>query len=152
MRTGARALMATLGGVWTEEQAREKLLWNCDQWARHGHGQWLFFLNPSVVALTLVGNRRPERVMQKLGFSFEAEITHAGLPHVLYRLAHPGQGVERSVDLSGGPPSAHPDGTAPGVDPSLRGSPLSSVRPVDIPLGTGNSPSSGAHTTKSPSP
>ena len=101
-------LMATQGGAWAEEQAREKLLWNCDQWARHGHGQWLFFLNPSVVALTLVGNRRPERVMQKLGFSFEAEITHAGLPHVLYRLAHPGHGVERSVDLPGGPPSAHP--------------------------------------------
>jgi [ribosomal protein S5]-alanine N-acetyltransferase len=157
------ALMATLGGTWTEEQAREKLLWNCDQWARHGHGQWLFFLKdggalvgrsgirkmvvngkeevelgyavlpelwgksfapemggkalevafesfhyPSVVAFTLVGNRRSERVIQRLGFSFEAEIIHAGLPHVLYRLAHSRQGVERSVGLPGDPPGAHP--------------------------------------------
>ena len=142
-------LMATLGGVWTEEQAREKLRWNCDQWEQHGHGQWLFSLEgagtfvgrcgirklvvngreevelgyavmpalwgngfaaemaraalqvafdsfhyPSVVAFTLVDNRRSERVMQRLGFSFEAEIVHAGLPHVLYRLAHPGQAAE----------------------------------------------------------
>lgn len=156
------ALMATLGGTWTEEQAGEKLLWNCDQWTRHGHGQWLFFLKdggalvgrsgirrmvvngreevelgyavlpelwgngfatemggkglevafeslqyPSVVAFTLVGNSRPERVIQKLGFSFEAEIIHAELPHVLYRILHPGRGAERSDDQPGGPPGAH---------------------------------------------
>jgi ribosomal-protein-alanine N-acetyltransferase len=145
-------LMATLGGTWTEEQAREKLLWNCDQWARHGHGQWIFFLKeegalvgrggirrmvvnekeevelgyavlperwgmgfapemgtkalavafdifhyPSVVAFTLLDNRRSERVMQKLGFSFEAKIIHAGLPHVLYRLRHPGHEFARAM-------------------------------------------------------
>jgi RimJ/RimL family protein N-acetyltransferase len=146
------ALMATLGGAWTEEQAREKFLWNCDQWARHGHGQWIFLLKdggalvgrcgirrmvvnekeevelgyavlpelwgkgfapemgrkalavafdafhyPSVVAFTLLDNHRSERVMQKLGFSREAEILHAGLPHVLYRLVHPDRKVARSA-------------------------------------------------------
>lgn len=144
-------LMATLGGVWTEAQAREKLLWNCRQWEQNGHGQWLFFLKstgefvgrcgirrmvidekeeielgysvvptlwgqglatemgdkalrvsfdhfsyPSVVAFTLVGNDRSLRVMRKLGFSFEAEIIHAGRPHVLYRRRNSKQGVERN--------------------------------------------------------
>ncbi len=142
-------LMATLGGVWTEAQAREKLLWNCGQWEQHGHGQWLFFLkstaecvgrcgirkmavnqkeeielgysvvptvwgqglatemgdralrvsfdhfsHPSVVAFTLVDNDRSVRVMHKLGFSFEAEIIHAGRPHVLYRRRNPSSVVE----------------------------------------------------------
>jgi RimJ/RimL family protein N-acetyltransferase len=40
-----------------------------------------------IVAYTLVGNRASRRVMDKLGFQFEREIEHAGLPHVLYRLA-----------------------------------------------------------------
>jgi len=137
-------LTATLGGVWTEAQAREKLLWNCQQWEQNGHGQWLFFLKgtgafvgrcglrrmmandreeielgysvlpklwgngfatemgetalhvaferfnyPSVVAFTLVRNERSIRVMQRLGLSFDATITHAGQPHVLYRRTNP---------------------------------------------------------------
>ena len=40
----------------------------------------------SVVALTLPSNERSLRVMAKLGMTYEADITHAGLPHVLYRL------------------------------------------------------------------
>jgi RimJ/RimL family protein N-acetyltransferase len=47
------------------------------------------FHYPSVVAFTLLDNRRSERVMQKLGFQFEATILHAGAPHVLYRLWNP---------------------------------------------------------------
>ena len=39
-----------------------------------------------VVAFTLPANRASLRVMQKLGFEYEREIEHAGLPHVLYRL------------------------------------------------------------------
>jgi RimJ/RimL family protein N-acetyltransferase len=35
--------MATLGGVWTEAQARGRLEWNCRHWEQNGHGQWLFF-------------------------------------------------------------------------------------------------------------
>jgi RimJ/RimL family protein N-acetyltransferase len=137
-------LMATLGGVWSEAQAREKLEWNCRHWEQSGHGQWLFFLKdgacfvgrcgirmmtvnakeevelgysvmpdlwgqgfatemgatalhvafeqfgyPSVVAFTLVNNGPSERVMRKLGFSFEDHIIHAGHPHVLYRRHNP---------------------------------------------------------------
>jgi ribosomal-protein-alanine N-acetyltransferase len=40
---------------------------------------------PAVVALALPDNLTSRRVMDKSGFSFEREITHAGLPHVLYR-------------------------------------------------------------------
>jgi RimJ/RimL family protein N-acetyltransferase len=39
-----------------------------------------------VVAFTLPDNLRSRRVMDKLGFAFEREVEHAGLPHVLYRL------------------------------------------------------------------
>jgi len=144
-RMGADArLMATLGGVWTEAQAREKLEWNCRLWEQNGHGQWLFFMKdsgrfvgrcgirkmivnakeevelgysvmpelwgqgfapemgvtalhvgfgqfryPSVVAFTLESNGPSERVMRKLGFSFEDHINHAGQRHVLYRRHNP---------------------------------------------------------------
>ncbi len=47
------------------------------------------FNYPSVVAFTLVENKPSERVMQKLGFRFEATITHAGQAHVLYRRRNP---------------------------------------------------------------
>jgi RimJ/RimL family protein N-acetyltransferase len=47
----------------------------------------------SVVAMTLPANTQSRRVMEKLGMTFEADITNAGLPHVLYRLRR----VDRSV-------------------------------------------------------
>jgi len=40
---------------------------------------------PDVVAFTLHDNRASVRVMEKLGFEYEKDVTHAGLPHVLYR-------------------------------------------------------------------
>ena len=39
----------------------------------------------SVVAFTLPSNAASRRVMDKLGMTFERDITHADLPHVLYR-------------------------------------------------------------------
>jgi ribosomal-protein-alanine N-acetyltransferase len=39
-----------------------------------------------IVSYTLPDNVASRRVMEKLGFAFEREIEHAGLPHVLYRL------------------------------------------------------------------
>ena len=39
-----------------------------------------------VVAFTLPDNLASRRVMEKLGFEFERDISHAGRPHVLYRL------------------------------------------------------------------
>ena len=145
-------LMATLGGVWTDAVAREKLEWNCRQWEQHGHGQWLFFMKdssrfvgrcgirkmvvnakeeielgysvlpelwgqgfapemggaalqiafgqfgyPSVVAFTVVNNAASERVMQKLGFSFEYHIIHAGQRHVLYRRQNPNTAMQATT-------------------------------------------------------
>ncbi|MGL5941193.1 MAG: GNAT family N-acetyltransferase [Waterburya sp.] len=43
------------------------------------------FNYPSVVGYTLIDNKRSQRVMEKIGFSFESNIVHANLPHVLYR-------------------------------------------------------------------
>jgi RimJ/RimL family protein N-acetyltransferase len=40
----------------------------------------------SVVAFTLPSNAASIRVMEKLGMTYERDITHADLPHVLYRL------------------------------------------------------------------
>ena len=42
---------------------------------------------PDLVAFTLTGNAASRRVMERLGFAFERDIEHAGLPHVLYRLS-----------------------------------------------------------------
>jgi [ribosomal protein S5]-alanine N-acetyltransferase len=39
-----------------------------------------------VVAFTLTTNRASRRVMEKVGMHYERDITHAGLPHVLFRL------------------------------------------------------------------
>ncbi len=38
-----------------------------------------------LVAFTLPDNAASRRVMEKAGFSYERDILHAGLPHVLYR-------------------------------------------------------------------
>jgi [ribosomal protein S5]-alanine N-acetyltransferase len=40
----------------------------------------------AVVAMTLPASEPSRRVMEKLGMTFERDITNAGLPHVLYRL------------------------------------------------------------------
>jgi [ribosomal protein S5]-alanine N-acetyltransferase len=42
-----------------------------------------------IVAFTLPTNVASRRVMEKAGFEFEADIVHAGLPHVLYRRHRP---------------------------------------------------------------
>jgi RimJ/RimL family protein N-acetyltransferase len=41
---------------------------------------------PEVVSFTLPENAASRRVMEKAGLAFDRDITHAGLPHVLYRL------------------------------------------------------------------
>ena len=40
-----------------------------------------------LVCFTLTTNRASQRVMEKVGFKYERDIVHAGLPHVLYRIA-----------------------------------------------------------------
>jgi RimJ/RimL family protein N-acetyltransferase len=40
---------------------------------------------PQIVAFTMPHNVASRRVMKKTGFTFEREIVHAALPHVLYR-------------------------------------------------------------------
>jgi RimJ/RimL family protein N-acetyltransferase len=40
-----------------------------------------------VIAYTHTGNEASQAVMHKLGMTYEAEFEHAGLPHVLHRLA-----------------------------------------------------------------
>ena len=41
----------------------------------------------ALVSFTLPDNVASRRVMEKAGIAFDRDITHAGLPHVLYRLA-----------------------------------------------------------------
>lgn len=41
----------------------------------------------SVVAFTLTDNAPSRRVMEKLGMTYERDIVHADLPHVLYRVS-----------------------------------------------------------------
>jgi [ribosomal protein S5]-alanine N-acetyltransferase len=39
-----------------------------------------------LVCFTLPTNLASRRVMEKAGFTYEREVMHAGLPHVLYRI------------------------------------------------------------------
>ena len=39
----------------------------------------------TIIAYTLNDNARSRRLLDRLGFSYEREIEHAGLPHALYR-------------------------------------------------------------------
>ena len=41
---------------------------------------------PDLVAFTMPHNTASRRVMEKLGFTYERDVVHADLPHVLYRL------------------------------------------------------------------
>lgn len=45
-----------------------------------------------VVAYTLSDNEASQRVMLRLGMTYERDIDHVGLPHVLYRLSRPRAG------------------------------------------------------------
>jgi RimJ/RimL family protein N-acetyltransferase len=40
-----------------------------------------------LISLTLPHNHASRRVMEKLGFGYERDVQHAGLPHVVYRRA-----------------------------------------------------------------
>lgn len=135
-------VMATLGGLRSEDETRQWLRNNVNHWERHGFGIWVcsdrttgdfigrgglrhvevagndevelaYALMSSfwgkglatemarafvdlafnrlglgnVVSFTLPTNRASQRVMEKSGFQFERDIMHAGLPHVLYRIA-----------------------------------------------------------------
>jgi RimJ/RimL family protein N-acetyltransferase len=44
---------------------------------------------PDLVAFTLPGNAASLAVMARLGFVYEADVEHAGMRHVLYRLSRP---------------------------------------------------------------
>ena len=40
-----------------------------------------------MISFTVHGNAASRAVMEKLGMTYERDLEHAGLPHVLYRLA-----------------------------------------------------------------
>jgi [ribosomal protein S5]-alanine N-acetyltransferase len=42
---------------------------------------------PGIIAFTLPENHASRRVMEKTGFTYDSDVIHAGLPHVLYRRA-----------------------------------------------------------------
>lgn len=134
-------VMATLAGVWPDDQTRRFLEGEIAHWAQHGFGLWMFrdrvdgsFAGraglrrvhvcgrdevelayavmaeywgrglatemgaacvrlgfeeiglPEIVAYTMVSNAASRGVMEKLGFQYERDFTHADLPHALYRL------------------------------------------------------------------
>ncbi|MHC4876882.1 MAG: GNAT family N-acetyltransferase [Planctomycetota bacterium] len=57
---------------------------------------------PDVLCFTLTTNQVSQRVMQKLGFTYERDGLHADLPHVFYRLRRDEWLVNRSSSSSGG--------------------------------------------------
>jgi [ribosomal protein S5]-alanine N-acetyltransferase len=73
-----------------------------------------------LVALTLPHNAASRRVMEKVGLTYARVIVHAGVPHVLYRLARPqaAEGEEPPAGAGGerpaGPHDEPPTGWSPG--------------------------------------
>lgn len=137
-------VMKTLGGLRTEEQTRENLEWNLNQWKDNGFGLWMFYLKETnewvgraglrrvqvggheeielayalmpkfwqqglgtemakacieiafevirldnIVCFTLTTNKASRRIMEIANFTYERDIIHADLPHVLYRMKNP---------------------------------------------------------------
>jgi len=137
-------VMATLGGVRTEEQSRRFHEESLDHWERYGHGIWVLrdrtdgrfvgrggirhvtldgvdevevayvlmaeswgkglatematkFLQlawgslalSQLVCFTMTTNLKSRCVMEKVGFRYERDMSHHGLPHVLYRMFSP---------------------------------------------------------------
>ena len=135
-------VMATMGGVRSEQQTDELLQIDLTHWQRHGFGRWIArdlvtgqfagrgglrhctiggrdevelgyaFLSPywgrglatelaaesvrvgfellglpELVCFTLPTNAASRRVMEKVGFRYERDVVHAGLPHILCRLS-----------------------------------------------------------------
>jgi RimJ/RimL family protein N-acetyltransferase len=135
------SVMATLGGLRSDDQTQQFLRDNLRHWDQHGYGLWIFrdkadgrFVGrgglrhvhvgghdevelayalmaafwgsglatemakailtvafehldlTDIVAFTLTTNEASRRVMEKVGGTFERDIVHAGLPHVLYRI------------------------------------------------------------------
>ncbi len=54
----------------------------------------------SLVGFTLPENIGSRRLMEKLGMRYEGVMAHAGLPHVLYRIARPSDVLPGTRDLS----------------------------------------------------
>jgi RimJ/RimL family protein N-acetyltransferase len=48
-----------------------------------------------LVAFTITTNQASRRVMEKVGFTSERELVHAGLPHVLYRITRTASRADR---------------------------------------------------------
>ena len=75
-------VMATLGGIWSQEKAREKMQWNCEQWKNYGHGQWMFF-DKSIGAFVGRGGIRKVIVNDneevELGYALMSEFWGQGL-------------------------------------------------------------------------
>jgi RimJ/RimL family protein N-acetyltransferase len=54
---------------------------------------------PELVSFTLPTNAPSKRVMEKVGFRYERDIIHAGLPHVLFRQLGPERCILESLDF-----------------------------------------------------
>ena len=133
-------VMATLGGIRSDQETRRFLETNLEHWQHHGYGLWLFrsradgrFVGrgglrqaivagalevelayalmsddwgqglatemsrsivtlgfeqlglADIVGVTLTTNLASQRVLEKTGFTYERDLIHADVPHVLYR-------------------------------------------------------------------
>jgi len=142
-------VMATLGGVRSDEKTEEFLRGAIAHWERYGFGFWTLrdaatgqfagrggllhtaagggddvevayaFLPefwgrglatelaresvrvafevlglPDVVCFALATNRASRRVMEKVGFRYERDVTYQGLRHAFYRMRRDGPGAE----------------------------------------------------------
>jgi ribosomal-protein-alanine N-acetyltransferase len=89
--------MATLGGIWAEGQAREKLECNCRRWEQHGHSQWLFFMKDSGRFVGRCGIRK-----MIVNAKEEVELGYSVLPELWGQGFAPEMGVVTALQVAFG--------------------------------------------------
>ena len=99
LRDSATRAVVGMAGLLTEPDDSVEIAWflDADRW---GEGLATEFMRPvmrwafedlglpELTAKTLVDNERSRALIERLGLTYEREIEHAGMPHVLYRVTN----------------------------------------------------------------
>jgi [ribosomal protein S5]-alanine N-acetyltransferase len=86
---GYRLCLKHWGSGYAEEAARGVLRYGFDEIAME-----------KIIAFVLPQNRASVRILEKLGFEYQREFSHAGIPHRLYQMVRSQQpGVKANVRL-----------------------------------------------------
>ena len=75
-------VMATMGGIWNQEKACQKIQSNLQHWSQYGHGQWTFFDKATKKFVGRGGIRKVvvnDKLEVELGYALMPEFWGKGL-------------------------------------------------------------------------